>query len=70
MRPRGHFNMDGLLFFAVIGFVLLGVIPTTAIAALIVLPVLKIWCAFSWWWLALPAGVLIAWALTFAYLRS
>jgi hypothetical protein len=43
-------SLDGLVPF----LMLLFGIPTLCIAALVILLILKIWCAFSWWWLSVP----------------
>ena len=70
-RPRGHFRVgDGdLAFIAVLGF-LLFVVPMVSAAALIVLPILKIWFAFSWYWLLIPAVVLAGWASIVCYAQG
>ncbi len=62
MRPRGHFRVtDGdLLTLAMVLFISVG-IPVLSIGALVVMPILRIWYTFSWFWLLIPAGVLAGW---------
>jgi hypothetical protein len=50
-----------LLFIAVLWFLMFGV-PMVSAAALVVLPILKIWFAFSWYWALIPAVVLAVWS--------
>ena len=47
-RPRGHFMVGGgdMLFMAGLWFLMFG-LPMVSVAALIVLPILKIWFTFS-----------------------
>ena len=61
-RPRGHFRVtDGdLLTLAMVLFIAVG-IPVLSIGALVVMPILRIWYTFSWFWLLIPAGVLAVW---------
>lgn len=59
-HPRGHASYDGFLRFM---FCLFG-IPFFALVALIVLPILKIWCSFSWWWMIVPVIVIMVWWAT------
>lgn len=64
MKPRGHSTLDwqGVLFFALLG-VLFYVVPTASVGAIAIMSVLKIWLSYSWWWLMVPVGFLIAWAI-------
>ena len=61
-RPRGHFMVGGgdLLFMAGLWFLMFG-LPMVSVAALIVLPILKIWFTFSWYWVFVPAAVVGVW---------
>jgi len=58
-----------LTVFAVLGLLAVG-IPVVSISAIAVLSILKIWCAFSWCWLLIPAGVLVAWAAIMCYAQG
>ena len=76
-RPRGHFRVgDGDLTFIAVGCslmwtgFLLFVVPMVSAAALLVLPILKIWFAFSWYWLLIPAVVLAGWASIVCYAQG
>lgn len=63
-KPRGHSSLDGLLeVLVVLGLFFL--VPVLSVLALVTLSVLKIWFAFSWWWLLVPAGVLVLWSASF-----
>lgn len=63
-HPRGHFSPPDLWDLIKVLFLALGV-PILSIAGLVALSILKFWCTFSWCWLAIPAGVLVVWALYF-----
>ena len=69
-RPRGFMITDrDLTMFAVLWLLMVG-IPLAAVAAIAVLSILKIWCAFSWYWLLVPASVLAVWGAVAMYARG
>ena len=60
IQPKRQGYFAGMGSFIRLGFVMF-VLPVMLAASIVILAVLKIWCSYSWWWMALPVCALLAW---------
>jgi hypothetical protein len=62
--------MNALIrFFAVIGLLFFAT-PWVAAAGAALMAVLHVWFDFSWWWMAIPGSLFVAWAAFMIWARK
>jgi hypothetical protein len=62
--------MNALIrFFAIMGLLVFAT-PWVAVAGANLIAILRLWFDFSWWWMAAPGSLFVAWAAFMIWARK